>query len=393
MTRTAAAWDVIIVGAGPAGSATALRLAECGWRVLLLDRSAFPRAKPCGECLNPAAVAALASLGVLADVEAAGAARLLGWRIYGPQRHFEGGFEPPLHGLALPRRVLDAILLERARAAGARVRTDTQVVDVLREDEQVCGVRTRAGERLRAHLVVGADGLRSVVVRRAGLLRRRPRLRKVALTAHVVGAPDLDQRGQLHVRPQQCLGIAEVGGGVANVTVVAAGAERATLAADPAAYFDQALHSVAGLAGARRLAAPLATGPFDWPTRRAVADGVLLVGDAAGYYDPFTGQGIFRALRSAQWAAECAHSALEAGETTVTMLAPYHRALRRAFGPGERLQHLIEWFVARPRLLDHAAARLARHATAADTLVSAAGDTRPVRHLLHPHVWAGLLFP
>lgn len=391
MSDDAAQWDVLVVGGGPAGSATAARLAARGRRVLLLDREHFPRAKPCGECLNPAAVAALAALNALPAVAAAGPARLAGWRIHGPHRSFDGSFAPPLFGLALPRAVLDATLLDHARAAGAEVRTGVRVVDVFRDGNRVAGVRTADGAILRARLTIGADGLRSVVVRRLNLLRRRPRLRKVALTAHVTGVPDLHQRGELHVREQRCIGVAAVGSTTANVTVVATGAEIRRLAADPEVYFDQAMHAVVHLGAVKRVGPLLSTGPFDWPIRAAVADGVLLVGDAAGYYDPFTGQGIFRALRGAELAAQTADGALAANDTSARALQPYDQARRAAFVPGERLQHVIEWVVSRPRLLDALAPRLAHHPSVGNALVAAAGDVLPVRHLLHPGLWAKLL--
>lgn len=367
--------DAVVVGAGPAGSAVAARLAARGWSVLVLDRAGFPRRKPCGECVNPAGVAALERLGVLGRVLDLDPATIGGWRIdAGGGRGFTGRYPPRRGGLGVPRERLDALLLDHAREAGAEVRTGVRAGDLLRgPGGAVTGV-VAGDEEIRARVVVGADGLRSIVLRRLDLLRRPPRLRKLALTAHLRGAAPLDGRGLLRARGPRCIGMADVGGGLANVTVVVPADEAGEAAGDAAAFFDRVL-AEEGVAG-ERTDDVLATGPFDFPARRAVADGALLVGDAAGYYDPFTGQGIYRALRGAELAASTLDAALRAGDLSARALAPYERARRRAFVPGQLLQRGVEAVVSRPRLLRAASAALG-WPPLGDRVIHATGDLRP----------------
>lgn len=429
MSRSSSSADVIVVGAGPAGAAAALLLARLGHDVLLLDRHEFPRAKACGDCLSPEASPVLDRLGVLAQVEARAPAHLDGWRIVAPGgREFTasfaaaaGGDARVARGIALERSRLDLVLVDAAVLAGARLLTLGRVTDIARgERGAVAGVAGRMldGEpfRLGARLVLGADGLRSIVARRLGLLRRAPRLRKLSLTAHARGIK-ASVTGEMHLGDGCCAGLAPVEacsparpaqgaapgpsarpGPAFNLTlVVDARRYGRDVARDPESFFWTAVRSFPGLRGRldqTALTAPLlASGPFDWPTREVVAEGAALVGDAAGYYDPFTGQGIYQALACAELLAEEADAALRAGDVSAARLRRYavrHRDLVR--GP-RRLQHLIEGITSRPRLARAAIARLASRPAMAQALIAATGDLLPPVSLLSPRLLLSFLAP
>ena len=140
--------DCVVVGAGPAGSTTALLLARAGFDVILLDRAEFPRAKACGDCISPGANLLLEQLGVWPALHAAQPALLEGWRITGADGSaFSATFGAAaidrrcLRALAMPRQQLDAILLDAARSAGVRVLTRARVEDLLFDAGCVTGVR------------------------------------------------------------------------------------------------------------------------------------------------------------------------------------------------------------------------------------------------------------
>ncbi|MFW6078560.1 MAG: NAD(P)/FAD-dependent oxidoreductase [Gemmatimonadota bacterium] len=457
--------DVAIVGAGPAGAACALLLARAGHDVLLLDRQAFPRPKPCGDCLSAAATDQLDRLGVLPDVLARRPARLHGWRIVAPDGSaFVGrfGVAPdgrPRTALSLSRDRLDETLVTAATRAGARLWTGLHVTDLVRDDEGgvtgVVGRHTtdggRTSVRIGARLVVGADGLRSIVARRLGLIRRRPRRRKLSLTAHVhgieaAGPAGRPRYGEMHVIDGACAGLAPVTDGATdahNLTLVV-DADRfgASVAADPLRFFWRALSrfpslrsriaraggpssssssstavaaaTAEGAAAADGTPTPLplhASGPFDWPTRDIVRHGAALVGDAGGYYDPFTGQGIFRALRTAELLVASVEPVLRLGSPTprndasrlvggagapasspsARSRAALRRALRdyarrhaRTLRGARRVQRLIEHVVSRPALAGPAIRALGRSPAAADALIGVTGDLVPPHRLLSP---------
>ena len=391
MTARSPRWDAVVVGAGPAGSATALQLARAGVQVLLLDRARFPRDKPCSEYLSPQSTGVLARLGtdVLNAVAAASPARLTGMKVVAPSgTGVVGRFET--FSFALPRTRFDTILRDAAAAAGAEVREGIKVEELIYEDGAVAGVvarDARSGMRdaYRARIVVGADGLRSVVARRLGAVHAiGPK--RVAFTAHVAGVHDVHDIGEMHVGRPGYVGLGPIGDGVTTVALVVPFAE----ARRGERFFDE-LNRFPGVAGRfdprRMVRRVLATGPFARWSRRPVTSGALLVGDAADFFDPFTGQGIYSALRGAELAAAAILDMLATGAS----LQPYARARRREFAGKWLLERMIGIAVGWPALIERVVGRLLRRPELADLLVRATGNCIPARAALTPAVLAGLV--
>jgi len=369
--------------------------------VLVLDRARFPRDKPCAEYLSPEASRLLDTMGALGACEGAGAAELTGMTVRAPNGAMLRGDFAAAHGfrgfrdrgLALRRTVLDGILLGRARTAGANVVEEERVTGLVRDARgavvgvEVLDARGRAAER-RADIVVGADGLRSVVARRLGLSRARRRPRRIAMIAHYRGVTEMGSYGEMHVERDGYVGLADVGGGITNVAVVAPAARVKRAAQAPAAFFDAWLaahpHVGARLAGAERVDAVRATGPFAHHARRAWARGAALVGDAADFYDPFTGEGIYAALRGGELVAPHIASALEARSPrdAEAALAAYDAERRRAFAGKWRVERLVALAVAVPALMNRAAATLGQRKDMADLFVGVAGDFVPPSEIL-----------
>jgi geranylgeranyl reductase family protein len=402
-------WDAVVVGAGPAGATTALLLARGGASVLLVDRARFPRDKACSEYLSPATTEILERLDgdVLAEVESAAHAKLYGMKVVAPGGaamcgRFRGGSRP--YSFALPRTTFDTILLAAAERAGAQVSEGTTTEDLVWDRGAVAGVviRSRNGQRAtcNARVVVGADGLRSVVARRLGLVRSSPP-RRVAFAAHVADVAGIDGVGELHVSERGYVGLGPVGGGVTTVSLVLPLATVRRERRDFRGNFFAELERFPGLAGRfdpRRLVRDvLATGPFAQWSRTAAAPGggALLVGDAADFFDPFTGQGIYSAMRGAELAAACLIPALARGgdePIPPAALRPYLLARRREFSGKWLLERLIGVGVGWPSFTNRVVRRLAGRPDLADLLVSATGNIVPTRAVLRAGVLAQFLW-
>ena len=386
-----------MIGAGPAGSATAAFLARLGWRVLVADRDRFPRDKACSEYMSPASVRVLGALGAVPALEAAGAVPLGGTEV----RTLLGGrlagrFAPsirapfPSSGLSVSRRILDAELVRAARTAGAEVLEHVQLGDLEREGGRVVGAALAGSDgpfRVRAQVVVGADGLRSRVARSLGR-RRHGRPRRVAFVAHVAGVPGLADVAEMHVGDGAYVGLNPIGHGVTNVALVVS-AEAALAARGRAtAFFLDRLAAFPGVRGrveARHIVREvLVTGPFAARSSVVAAPGALLVGDAADFFDPFTGEGICSALRGAELVAGTVGRARGDARVLDEALGEYRRRRVTAFAGKWAVERLIGWSMEWPALFDHAVRRIGRRRGMADTLVGVTGELRPARHVLNP---------
>ncbi|WP_336786646.1 NAD(P)/FAD-dependent oxidoreductase [Paenibacillus sp. MMO-177] len=353
-------YDVIVVGAGPSGSASANLLAAGGVRVLLLDAEAFPRRKPCGESLNPGAVAALGRITGHSHAREAfdfPSSPIQGWRVSSGRASLEAAYPEGQYGAGCRREQVDLWLAEQASRAGAVFEQRTKVERLIWDGDHVAGVIARSPEgrpvQIRASLVIGSDGLRSVVARNAKVSRFGP-LRKAAFTARLNGVRGLNGRVELFTAGEgKVIGLAPIGAGLANMTVVLGSAKAALLAdKDRSGLVLREARAVPELTERLRDAeiegGVLTCGPFDRPVIPHDMAGMVLLGDAAGYYDPLTGQGIYRALRSAELAAPAIVQTLQTGGSEP--LRQYRMALQAEFATATRLQHIIERLSRQPFL-------------------------------------------
>ena len=414
--------EVVVVGGGPAGAVFAARLAAAGRHVILVERQPAWHWRACGVFSSPATVDELLAAGVAPDdladlarpiprlwVETpAGAAFALAYGHREPDSPTAVGFD---------RSRLDPLLLAMAAAAGVEVRVGTTVTGLTRQDPHgwVVRVRDATGEgAISARLVVGCDGVGSSVARALGVHRRVPLPARVGLTYHVPdgsaddspAASPLD--GRMAVLDGAYCGLAPVPGGRINVGIVLAGAARraqlrgagARASADTILRdLDEGRGTPGGSAVAAVGPAGDATEPLDriagispiaHRVSRLTGDGWLLVGDAAGFLDPFTGEGLHRALVSARLAARAAASALR-GERDA--LPRYERAMRGRFLAKDLVSWLVQLFLARPALFEYVARRLASRSRVRGRMGLLMGDLVPASGAFDPRFVAALFAP
>lgn len=386
--------DVLIAGAGPAGSALAAALAQAGASVLLAEASAHPRAKACAEYASPRIVEELARIGLSSDWTDA-AVPLRGMDLHAggrsvPIRYADRGGARQAWGV--DRRSFDARLAEHATSSGAVLRERTRLAGLVGDRMRVRGVtlrdlRTGRNETVTARWTVGADGTRSTMSSLLGVDRPVRFPRRLGLVAHYGGVDGLTDHGEMHVGPGYYVGLAPTPGGEMNVGMALPMHDHARSARD---RFDAAIAGIPAVASRLADREPLTpirgAAPIGHRVSNPAGGGWLLIGDAAGFVDPFTGEGIHRALRSARAAAD----AIIAGGDVA---AAYRAERRRAFAAKTALSWLVQGFLAAPPLLEHAVARLSTRPRAALRLGSALGDCRPATDALSPGALLEVLAP
>lgn len=396
--------EAIVVGGGPAGSAFATQLAEGGHRVVLLDKARFPRHKACSEYINPSGTELLEHLGVLDDIMSAGADRMEAMIVHAPNGdQFTANYEkaePGRAALGLSRYRLDHILLERAKAAGVEVIERAHVRSVIREDGRATGVEATIDgtkEAIRSSLVVGADGHHSVVSRDLELDVPVRFLRKTGLIAHYRGVSGLDRYGEMHVGHGRYGGLAILEDGLTNVAIVSGVEAVEARSGSIEEFFASSIAAIPEMArkleGATRVGGIRGVGSMAHRARRTSGDGFMLVGDAASFLDPFTGEGIYEALQGAALAAPVASAALRAGDTSKEALDEYRLARRRAFTAKRQVCWIVQGFIGAPPLMNYVTDRLARREDLGLTLSGVLGNFLPATQALSPVFLVKLLRP
>ncbi|MFY9552671.1 MAG: NAD(P)/FAD-dependent oxidoreductase [Thermoanaerobaculia bacterium] len=345
------AFDAIVVGAGPAGSAAAGMLAARGRRVLVLEKERFPRRKVCGEFLSGSAVERLERLGVRQDVEAR-AERIREGEIYPPDGR-PVAFRLPAPGLGISRLVLDDLLARRAGDLGAEVRFGARVRELT---PAAPGFRIRFSEGTRdeeieARGVVGAWGRWDALDRALsrGFTARRGRF--FAWSRSYAPSSELAGRVRVYLFRGGYCGLSRVEGGAVNLAGVVAESLRARLPPGWDAVLEHARRSNAALDRDLAALAPdsdfLGAGPVYFTGKPPAEGGILMVGDAAGVLDPFCGEGQACALASGILAAQTLERGLS-GEIPLDSAAAVYASAWR-----EQFRGRFAWSAAFRRLMLH----------------------------------------
>ncbi|SCL24352.1 geranylgeranyl reductase family [Micromonospora nigra] len=369
--------DVIVVGAGPGGSATAYHLARHGVRVLLLEKTEFPREKVCGDGLTPRAVRQLIRMGVDTSPEA-GWLHNRGLRVIGGGVRLELDWPDlasfPNYGLVRTRLDFDDLLAQRAVTAGAELRTGVNVIGpVLDGANRVVGVEAEVGQdgspaTFRAPLVVAADGVSGRFPLALGLAKREDRPIGVAVRRYYRSAAKhdddyLESWLELRAKGSDALlpgygwifglgdGRVNVGLGVLNSSSAFGKTNYRRLLTDWLANTPEEW----GMTDETNAEGPIlgAALPMGFNRVPHYTRGVMLVGDSGGMVNPFNGEGIAYAMESGELAAEIAVQALArpAGAERERALMAYPQELKARFGGYYRLGGVFVKLIGRPEIM------------------------------------------
>lgn len=373
-------YDSIIIGAGPAGTSAAILLAQSGRRVLLLEKSRFPREKLCGEFITPECLNFFEKLGVRQRMLDAGAKTIRRFSIFAPDGR---SLEVPMewiadghpHAISLTRAAMDFVLLERAREVGVEIREGFQVSPRLRREGSLTSIEGKSAsshiENFSASLVIDASGRNGVfsnlVPQEASRFNGS---RLFGCKIHVRGVEGLGDLGELYFFRDGYGGLTEVEGDRVNLCFLTTEATLKEAKGNRERLLDLTLRS--NPAGNQRLLKAVfdgewfGTGPVIYGRRRTMP-GVLTIGDAAAFIDPFTGSGILLALTSGELAATVVIQAFgkgvyQKGVSELESIVKRYKQLHRAqFGWRYRATSMLRSLAFKPTTRNALVTIFSRH--------------------------------
>jgi flavin-dependent dehydrogenase len=359
-------YDIIIVGAGPAGSAAGLYASRHGLKTLLVDKESFPRDKICGDALSGKSVAVLRELDLLEKTQNLPGAHIQSIVFSSPDHtsfHIDltkTSLKNIPKGFVIRRKNFDAFLFNEAKKAVTTTLQNFTVTDLIIEEGFVRGVKGKGkgnNEEVRFHsnIVLGADGYKSIVARKIGLYEHDPKHWVVALRCYYKNVADLTDQIELH-------------------------------------YVDEIIPGYFWIE-AEPLEKPVGWNlPVGSKRRKSYANGLMLLGDAAGLIDPFTGEGIGNAMYSAKYAVQTVIEAQQANDYSEQFLSRFEDELWKAIGNELKVSTKLQKIGRSRFLLNLVINKAARNEEVSNIIAGMLANEVPRKRLANPLFYLKLLF-
>ena len=402
-------YDLVIVGAGPAGAIATLYARRAGLSVCLVDKETFPRDKICGDALSGKAVTILRELDLFNEVGDLPGAAIHTVTFGSPDNTLvdidltRSSRQDLLTGFVIRREILDHFLFQRAQTVADRTIEGFTVREVLKEGEQVCGVSGRldSGEKqeIRGKVVLGADGFNSIVARKLGLYSHDPKHWIVALRCYYKNIKGLTDQIELHYVDEVIPGyfwIFPLEEGYANIGIGMLHEYIKRENIDLRVALENAIHNEAFRD--RFVDSEPTEEPTGWNLpagskhRPNHGNGFMLLGDAAGLIDPFTGEGIGNAFYSAKFAVDAARRAIDSNDISAKVLSEYDRLLWDEIGDELKVSHRLQQIGRSRTLLNFVIHKAERSQEVRDTIMGMMANEVPKKQLTNPLFYLKLLF-
>jgi len=402
-------FDVIIVGAGPAGTAAALYAHRLGLNCILLDKAVFPRDKICGDALSGKSVRIMRELGILDELNNLDGSEINRITFGSPKNiQFDVNLKGTQNndqitkGFVIPREIFDNYLFEKADAVTETLQ-GFSVKDLIIENDCVMGIigKTKNGieEEIRAPIVMGCDGSNSIVARKLGLYEMEMDHTSVAVRCYYEGVKGLTDQIELHYVKEVNPGyfwLFPAGDGRANIGIGLSKSdmkkENRTLRqimdeVTQTEYFKERF------ANAKQLERPVGWNlPLGSIHRKNHGNGFMLLGDAAGLVDPFTGEGIGNAMVSGQYAMEVAAKSKLSGDFSEKAFAEYDELLWREIGKELRTSTKLQSLARSKFLLNFVINRASRNEEVQNIISGMLANEIPKDELSSPLFYFKILF-
>ncbi len=402
-------YDIIIVGAGPAGTTAALYAEKMGLKSILVDKSTFPRDKICGDALSGKTIRMIRELNLLSEISKLKGAQINRITFGSPSnKQFDlylnkvNKDQSQKKGFVIPRKIFDNYLFEKAKAV-TETREGFKVIEIINNKNIVSGIigidKEGKKESLNAPIVLGCDGPFSIVARKLNLYKMDMKHTSVAIRCYYSGVNNLSDQIELHFLKEVKPGyfwIFPAGNGIANVGIglskTDAKKEKRTLSqildtVTNSKFFKQRFK------GAKQLEKPIGWNlPVGTKHRNNHGNGFMLLGDAAGLVDPFTGEGIGNAMVSAKYAIQVAKKSKEINNYSKRSLSEYDKLLWNELGKELRTSTKLQKLARYSFLLNFVINRASRNEDVKNIISGMLANEIPKDELSSPSFYFKMFF-